>query len=168
MSCNEYIEFIYKHPVINDFIDKIQPSHLQDDLKQEMAMVLLNYDCDKIEEMYNDGNLLRFTIKVLYQMGYLTKGDFFKKYKRNDIYKAIEYVKSTIGDANIGGAKLAKQILNKKLMIDANQAHEAMIFEQYVEMRSCIKVAEYFGIPHHHVFNVVKKTKEELKKAIRK
>ncbi len=40
MRCHEYIEFIYKHPVINDFIDKIQPSHLQDDLKQEMAMVL--------------------------------------------------------------------------------------------------------------------------------
>lgn len=168
MNCNEYIEYIYKHPVINQFIDNIHPKDLQDDLRQEMAIVLLNYDCSKIQEMYEQGNLVRFTIKTLYQMGYLTKGEFFKKYKKNDIDKAIDYFRLTSGSPKLDGGKLAQRILNEKLNTDANQAHEAMIFEQYVEMRSCIKVAEYFGIPHHHVFNVVKKTKEELKKAIRK
>ena len=168
MNCNEYIEYVYKHPVINQFIDNIHPKDLRDDLRQEMAMVLLNYDCNRIRQMYDEGNLLRFTIKTLYQMGYLTKGEFFKKYKRNDIYKAIEYFKTTIGnDAKLTGGKIAQKILQDKLMIDANEAHEAMIFEQYVEMRSCVKVAKYFNIPHHHVFNVVKKTKEELKQAIK-
>jgi hypothetical protein len=56
--------------------------------------------------------------------------------------------------------------LNHKLTINANEAHESIIFKKYVELKSCTKVAEYFKIPKSHVFMVVKKTKQELKKAI--
>jgi uncharacterized protein with HEPN domain len=53
--------------------------------------------------------------------------------------------------------------LTKKLDIDANNAHEAILFNKYVELRSCQKVADYFMIPRKHVMNVINKTKKELK-----
>jgi uncharacterized protein with HEPN domain len=46
------------------------------------------------------------------------------------------------------------------------EAHESIIFNKYVELRSCVDVAKYFDIPKDHVFAVVKKMKHELKKAI--
>jgi uncharacterized protein with HEPN domain len=45
-------------------------------------------------------------------------------------------------------------------------AHESIIFQKYVELRSCVDVAKYFDIPKDHVFAVVKKMRNELKRAI--
>ena len=60
----------------------------------------------------------------------------------------------------------AQKVLDKKMEIDANNAHESIIFKKYVELRNCQKVADYFKIPRLHVLQVVKKTKTELKHAI--
>lgn len=167
--CYEYIEQIYQDKRINEYISKIKPVELQEDLKQEMAIVLLSYDCEKIKRMYNEGSLIAFTIGTIRKMGTLTKGYFYKTYKRNDINKAIEYLSTLTESPSITAqVKAAKILLDKKLTLDANQAHEAIIFEKYIELRSCKKVADFFGIPHLHVFKVVKKTKEELKKEINK
>ena len=61
---------------------------------------------------------------------------------------------------------LAKQILNDKIDKGPNDAHESIIFNKYVELKSSDKVAEYFKIPKCHVYKVIKKTKNELKKAL--
>jgi uncharacterized protein with HEPN domain len=59
-----------------------------------------------------------------------------------------------------------ESILQSKLKGTPKDAHESIIFNKYVELRSCVDVAKYFEIPKDHVFAVVKKMKHELKKAI--
>ena len=164
---NKIVEEIYLHPKVNELISNIKPDHLQDDLRQEVALTLLTYPESKIIDLHQSGMLLAYTMKTIWNMGTLTKGYFYKTYKKNDISKAIEYLRCQLGtDIPISASKIASNILNNKLDLNANEAHESMIFAKYVELRSCKKVADYYNIPHLHVFNVVKKTKTELKKAI--
>ena len=167
MKCREYIEAIYRNPRIDKLIRQIKPVELQEDLKQEMAMVLLSYDCDKIIKIHEEGDLMGLALMIIYRMGNFKKSYFYKKYKQTNETKLNDYIRvNEYSVIPLDIVDIAKTILNKKLVQDANNAHESMIFTKYVEMRSCTKVAEYFGIPHLHVFNVVKKMKLELKKAI--
>ena len=149
-------------------VRKIDPVELQDDLRQEVAMALLNMDCEIVCKMYEDGRLLNYSIGIIWMMGTKQKGMFYKLYKKKDFEKAYEWMMSQTGaDVSMESVKIAKKVLNKKLTIDPNQAHESIIFTKYVELRSCQKVADFFGIPQLHVFQVVKKMKKELKKAIK-
>jgi len=149
-------------------VRKIDPVELQDDLRQEVAMALLKMDCEIVCKMYEDGRLLNYSIGIIWMMGTKQKGMFYKLYKKKDFEKAYEWMMSQTGtDVSMESVKIAKKVLNKKLTIDPNQAHESIIFTKYVELRSCQKVADFFGIPQLHVFQVVKKMKKELKKAIK-
>lgn len=169
-NCNQYIEYIYNHPKVIELISKIHPQELQDDLKQEMALVLLTYDCTKIKSLYEEGNLLAFTLRTIWKMGTLQNGKFYKVFKKNEIEKAFEYYEhNSVNDATFVTFvnRISNNVLDSKLKLNANDAHESIIFSKYVELRSCQKVADYFGIPHLHVFQVVKKMKLELKKEIK-
>lgn len=166
-DCAQYIEQIYQNPKILEFISHIDPPELQDDLRQEMAVVLLNYDCIKIVAMHQRGELVQFTMGILWKMGRLQKGDFFKKFKNKNYFCPEDVQRYNAVDHSEQMAKLANTILSEKLMQDANAAHEAIIFRKYAELGTCKKVAEYFGIPKHHVDKVVNKCRQELKKAIK-
>jgi len=168
-ECNEYIESIYRNPRIAEFIGSIQPDDLQNDLRQEMAIVLLNYDCLKIAAMHMRGELVQFAMGILWKMGRLQKGEFYKIFKKNSCGISAEYLTRTSSDTNaVEMALIARRKLRHKLLSDANDAHEAIIFEKYVELGTCRAVAEYFGIPKHHVDKVVSKCRRELKQAIKK
>ena len=157
------------HPAFNKLLSKIEPIELQDDLKQEVALVLLSYDCKKISKLYKKNELLKYTLQIVWNLGVLSKGSFYKVYKKNQVDKAVEYLRSQLGnEIPVKASAIAKKVLKEKLDKNPNDAHESIIFNKYVELRSCKKVADYFMIPHLHVFNVVKKTKEELKQAINK
>ena len=170
MNCNELVEMIYLHPAINKLIGNIHPKELQNDLRQELAVELLNQDCARLQKINNEGNLIGFALRIVWKMGTLQNGSFYKLFKKKENYeKALYYLELINNNAvNIKGAEIAMQILDEKMIIDACNAHESMIFKKYIELRSAKKVSEYFGIPMMHTFQVIKKTKEELKNKIRK
>lgn len=168
-NCNEFIEKIYNSDIINNFISKIEPEHLQSDLKQEMAIALLNYDCNKLIELNEQNKLIEFTKGIIWKLGVLPNSNFYKVYRKNFDKKNQEYLKSLQGnEINYTSIKIAESVLEKKLNDNPNSSHEAIIFKKYVELRSCIKVAEYFGVPKKHIFDVVSSVKKELKKNINK
>lgn len=167
-KCYPYIEKIYQNERVNYLLSKIRPQDIQEDLKHELALVLLNYNCKKLIKIEREGNLVKFTLGVLWKMATGTKGEFHKKYKRSNLEFISElYEYSEIDTDSIDLANHANKKLDDKLKLSANDAHESIIFKKYVEMKSCKKVADYFNIPKKHVFLVVKKTKEELKETIK-
>lgn len=169
-NCNDIIENIYKSKEFNNLINKIKPEELQGDLKQEVILILLNYDCSKIIQIKNEGNITGFALRIIWNLVTRKRSIFNKIYKRsenlnklNEYFNSLEDNKFDINEYNI-----ANKILRTKLNIDPNEAHESMIFQKYTELRSCQKVADYFGIPRLHAFKIVKKTRQELKDKINK
>lgn len=167
MNCNDIITQLYNNDKINELIGKIQPVELQDDLKQELAIVLLEYDCNKLKKISKEGNIIGFAMQIIWTMGTSNRSPFYNKYRKNDIEKAFEYINSQNGNSiPFRTVQIAESILQSKLKGTPKDAHESIIFNKYVELRSCVDVAKYFEIPKDHVFAVVKKMKHELKKAI--
>jgi hypothetical protein len=164
-ECNEYIEKVYLSPEVEKLIKSIRPEALQDDLRQEMAIALLSIDCGKITQIWASNGLLGFTIKIISNMAFSNTSQFFTKYRKNDYQKAINYLKSQVKLPTLNNnlATIANEELIKKFTLDQNKAHEAILFNYYVDVRSCDKVAKYFGLPEKHVKDVIRKVKKELK-----
>ncbi len=164
-TCNEIIQYVYLNPQIEQLIKSVRPSDLQDDLRQELALALLSIHCDKITEIWASNGLIGFSIKIITNMAFSSTSQFYKKFRKNDYDKAINYLKSQLKlpELNPKFATLANERLIAKYGEDEMQAHEAILFTKYVEVRSCKKVADYFNIPEKHVKDIIRKTKLELK-----
>lgn len=165
MNKNQIIEFIYKNKDINKLIENVHPDDLRDDLRQEMALALLSMSEDKISEIWASNGLVGFSIKIITNMAFSTTSPFYKNFRKNDYKKYLEYYRSQIKlpEINITFAKIANERLENKYLQDELQAHEAILFTKYVELRSCKKVSDFFNIPEKHVKDVIRKTKLELK-----
>lgn len=165
MSTNEIIQNIYNHPAIKKLIDNIQPEHIRDDLRQETFLTLLSMPTEKIMQIWASNGLVGLTIKIITNMAFSNTSPFYKKYRKNESKKAIEYYKSLVKmpELNINLANIANQLLENKYQKNELQAHEAILFKKYVEVRSCKKVAIFYNIPEKHVKDVIRKTKIELK-----
>lgn len=164
-TCNEIIEHVYLNPQIVQLIKSVRPSDLQDDLRQELALALLSLHCDKISEIWASNGLIGFSIKIITNMAFSSTSQFYKKFRKNDFDKALKYLKSQVKlpELNPNFAKLANDRLHAKYAENEMQAHEAILFNKYVEVRSCKKVADHFNIPEKHVKDIIRKTKLELK-----
>lgn len=157
---------MYLHEQINKLIGKLDPPELQDDLRQEFAVNMLCYDCDKLKDMYRDGRILYFCIRMIMNMATGKNSSFYLTYRKVDD-RINDYLMLPTEPTDIRPARIARNILNQKLLMDAEQAHESLIFDKYVELGNCVAVAKYYGIPKLHVYAVVNKTKKELKQKIK-
>ena len=163
-DCNSYIEKIYVHPDINALISKIKPESIQDDLRQEVAISLLEMPCDKVAALFSGNNLVRYAIKICWLMATSKTSPFYYKYKKNDYTKAVEYLRSMQPLPSLPvslAAKANEYLQNNTENIYAD--HEVRIFNKYIELGSCREVARYYNIPINHACNVVAKVKKELK-----
>jgi hypothetical protein len=163
-DCNKIVIDVYNHPDLLRLISKIKPESIRDDLRQEIAVSLLEQPCIKIAALFADDNLLRYTMKICWLMATSKTSGFYYKYKKNDILKAVEYLRSTQvlptlpESLAITAVKHLKQ-KNQTIYDD----HEARLFNKYVELGSCRAVARYYGIPINHCCNIIAKVKTELK-----
>jgi intracellular sulfur oxidation DsrE/DsrF family protein len=98
-------------------------------------------------------------------------GRFYYKYLQSEKDKIKKYLRAQANHLlpDFDTKKLAgvEDFLKKKENGNENSAHEAILFGKYIEIRSCEKVAEHFGVPEYHVFKVVRRVKNELKKIVR-
>lgn len=156
---------MYSDAKVNQVIGKIEPVELQDDLKQELFLILLEYDCHKLTKIRDEGKALFFIIKILTNLAFSKNSTFYYKYKKNDRDKAHQYLLSMTGK-ELTGADKAKAVLEEKMLKSAKDAHESIIFNKYMESLNCSEVARYFGIPRKHVNDVVNQCRSELKKII--
>lgn len=163
-ECNKYVENIYSHPDLLRLISKIKPESIRDDLRQEVAISLLEQPCDKIAALFSGDNLLRYAIRVCWLMATSKTSQFYYKYRKSDLLKAVEYLRlnQTLPTIPIQLAEHAKTYLSTKNQTKYED-HETRIFNKYVELGSCRAVARYYGIPVNHACNVIAKVKTELK-----
>ena len=164
-DCNAIIEKIYIHPDINQLIEKIQPESIRDDLRQEIAISLLEMPCEKVAALFAEDNLLRYSIKICWLMATSKTTKFYNIYKKNNILDAIRYMENLQTSDNFlpSAVYRAKLALNLKGQQTIHDDHERRIFEAYVRLGGIRKVARYYNIPAMHVCRVVNKVKSELK-----
>lgn len=169
-DCKKMVTDIYNHPDVLNLISKIKPESIRDDLRQEMAVSLLEQPCEKVASLFAGNNLLRYAMRICWYMATGKSNDFYYRFKRSDLAKAAEYVYLMQDGPMIpvSVAVQARQILAEKTNAAANNGdvftdHEVRIFNRYIELGSCRAVAKFYGIPVNHTCNVINKIKKELR-----
>lgn len=169
MNCNDHIESIYTDKTFNSLISKMNPVELQNDLKHEAMMILFEMDCNKIIELAKRNELCIYACGIVWKIVNSKRSTFYKNFRQNNHKQMIEYLHTFDGKEipqSLG--IVANKLLQDKLNMNPYDAHESMIFTKYVELKSYQKVSDYFGIPFRHVYNVINKTRKELKTHLKK
>lgn len=168
-DCRQYIAEVYTNAQILALISKCEPIHLQDDLRQEMALIMLNQPCEKIVHLKEQGKLINFTMRVIWIMATSSQDKFYKKYRKSELVKASNYLYSQNTGREYGNiAATGMQNLNSKILNGSiDEHHEAILFNKYLELNNSKLVAEYYNVPYHHVKEIIAKVKKELKTLIR-
>lgn len=168
-DCRQYIEQIYLSKEVNNLIDKCDPESLRDDLRQELALALLLQPCEKIIELKERDKLIGFALRIVWNMATSSNSGFYSKFRKKDMQKLSQYLYSQMTGKDYSDSVhvASKAIVNKMQNGSITDHHEALLFNSYIELRSCDKVAKHFGIPKHHVQFVLAKVKQELKELIK-
>ena len=165
-DCNEIVKQIYNHPDICTLISKIHPESIRDDLRQEIAITLLEQPCDRIASLFAENNLVRYAIRTCWIMATSKTSGFYRKYRRKDLVEAVHYLHIINNNIATSDVNILSRVIFDKANIDIYNDHEVRIFNKFVELGSSRKVATYFNIPLNHVCNVVNKVKQELKQEL--
>ena len=163
-DCNHYIEQIYIHPDINNLIQKIQPEGIRDDLRQEIAISLLEMPCEKVAGLFAQDNLVKYAIRTCWLMATSKTSPFYYRYKKSDILKAVEYLEYLQPCVKIPTSNVYKALNDKTGTVEGD--HETRIFNKFTELGSARAVARFYNIPLNHVCNVVAKVRQELKQIL--
>lgn len=83
MMLDRIIEELYREKVIRNIITNMNVFEGDiDDLEQEVYTILLEYDADKIIEMYNRKQLKFFIVGIVTRQYFSKTSPFYKKYKK--------------------------------------------------------------------------------------
>ena len=128
--------------------------NLSDDLFQELMVILLEYNEQKLIDIYNKGYYKWFLVKTLTNQFNSNSSPFNKKYRPKD----IDYIITDNYDHSI-------DIMIDKVNNKLNQLHwyDRELFKAYIESGSYRKLSKQTDIP----FNSISRTINNVKNYIR-
>lgn len=128
--------------------------NLSDDLFQELMVILLEYNEQKLIDIYNKGYYKWFLVKTLTNQFNSNSSPFNKKYRPKD----IDYIITDNYDYSI-------DIMIDKVNNKLNQLHwyDRELFKAYIESGSYRKLSKQTDIP----FNSISRTINNVKNYIR-
>lgn len=81
MTRDQIITKLFTGRNFNDCIEKMEPAHLQDDLKMEVIAVVCAMPTEQIKELYDLGKLEFYTVRIILNMVTNKYSQFFKKFR---------------------------------------------------------------------------------------
>lgn len=83
MNRNQIIEELYKSKNFNDCLNKMEPAHLRDDLRQEIAVIICQWSDDKVVNLHTEGALEYYVVRVIINQIQSSSSEFFRKFRNN-------------------------------------------------------------------------------------
>lgn len=183
MTKNTAISALYTDRRFNECIGKMNPVHLQNDLRQEVMMVLLEKPSDVIVAMAERDELLYYSMRVVCNLMKRERNGFIQKYRH-----VFEEVQDTAEDvcmdditADVDLCPSVKCVLNGRVMKETREdaaiekiAHvfstlhwyDQQIFLDYVRTGSFSAIEKETRIPRQSTFKTVQKTIQKIKQHV--
>lgn len=80
---NKIITEVYEKEIVKEIISNMKVNLMDaDDLEQEIYMILLEYNKNKIIELYNNNQLKYFIVGIIQRQYNSKTSPFYKKYKK--------------------------------------------------------------------------------------
>jgi hypothetical protein len=137
---------------------------LWEDLRQEVALIVLEYDQDKLTELVGKGKQVYkfWIVRICCNQTNTKFGKFGRMYKSiipvEDVMKFVAEEEEVTDNQHIVDGILAN--MQKLYWYDKE------ILKLYIELGSVRKVSAYLGIPHTSIFMTIKNIRKCIKQSL--
>lgn len=191
LTARQIIEQVAKDKELRSLCGKLSPN-LKDDLFQELMVILLEYDPQKIELIYKENRLRFFVVKILMNQACSSTSPFFKMYR--DRHETQDYDKilpdnsyrasiinnydpfvwmTNMMDGSTDHSEIKDFIIeHAPTIIDSyskqndNNWYRTELFMQYIKEGSIRKLSKKTGIPPMSINRSLIEFKKEIKQKI--
>lgn len=87
MEVLNIVDKLARNRVVEDMIKNMNINDYPDDLAQEIYLILLEYDKDKIEDIYNKNQINFFISRIITNQAFSKNSPFYLNYKKWDLNK---------------------------------------------------------------------------------
>lgn len=138
---------------------KLSPEY-SDDLFQELMIILLEYDKDKLMTLQEQKRIRFFIVKILMNQACSNTSPFYKKYRKQ------YYVDLDIEESEEDNYDLVQTEIERYKYENDDNFYRATLFEHYVNKGSIRKLSKETTIPPMSIHVSLKEFKQEIKKRI--
>lgn len=148
-----------------EFVFKNIGRDLWEDLRQEVILIVLEYDKNKLDDIIDKGKqVFKFWIVRICCNQLLSKyGPMYRKYNNlipvEDITLFMKEMDDDVDYTSVVGT-IQKEI-------DKLYWYDKEILQMYIELGSVRKVSAHTGIPHTSIFITIKNIRKCIKKSLR-
>lgn len=158
MTKQNIITEYYNSQWMNDAIGKMQPEDLQQDLKQEVFMVLLEMDEEKLLELHANGFLKFYAVRTMLNMIKSDRSKFYQMFRN-----FVEF----------GSKDQAEEVCQERAEVcfdcafntSREQLYEKDMFWHYTYTfdRNALALSKETGIPYKTVTRTLQNAKQRIK-----
>lgn len=174
MTKNDILSELFLSKDFRSCISKMEPAHLQEDLKGEVMLILCEYNPDKIQELYAEGKLKFFTVRIILNLIRSKTSKFYKTYRKQEQNISIS---ENTGD-NETPFQLSDEQTNwertkQNMESDALDAIESLywydkeIVKLYLKHGNYRAVEEVTGIPFESIYKTVQRSAKLIYQGIK-
>lgn len=165
MGKNEIVEQLFVSREFNDCINKMEPDHLRDDLRAEVALILLETDERKLVEIHKNGGLKFYTVRIIMNLIQSKTSMFYKLYRQQVAEITDRFI---AGEEQDFKARAEKEQIEDKAIKEIDNLYwynEKMIrlYMQYGNYRAIEQVTK---IPYSSAYKTIQKSFEEIKQKV--
>lgn len=165
---NKAIADLFTSTEFNDCINKMEPAHLRDDLKQEVMLVLMEKDPALIVGMARRGELRWFVVRTILNMVCTDRSTFYKKYNRLHEEFNTDHPAMNEPDFPMNGRvvrELREQAVQHYIKYELYW-YDRAIMELYMKHGSYRKIEEETRIPWESCYSTVRKCITRIRKEV--
>jgi hypothetical protein len=175
---NQIIEELYRSKEFNECIGKMQPEQLQDDLRSEVMMVLLETDEAKLKGMHERGELKFYTVRVILNMIQSKTSAFYRKYRHlnkmfledpNDIARDRQKFQ-IVAQADppavlVDDERVIKELKEERAMVAINDLYwyDREMIRLYMRLGNYRAIEKDTGIPWESCYSTIKKAIKKIR-----
>lgn len=158
MTKQNIIQEYYQSEWMNDAISKMQPEDLRQDLKQEVFMVLLEMDEEKLLELHANGFLKFYAVRTMLNMIKSDRSKFFQMF-RNFVELGVKDKAEDIYEER------AEVCFDCAFNTSREQLYEKDMFWHYTYTfdRNALALSKETGIPYKTVTRTLQNAKQRIR-----
>jgi hypothetical protein len=163
LTKNEIITNLYNSKNFNDCIHKMEPVHLQDDLKAEVISIVCEWPENKVVQLHQDKALEFYVVRVILNQVKSKTSPFVRKYRSTstiEITQDLPCIQEDCKEREVR-EEVERLAINE---IDSLYWYDAEMIRLYLKLGSFRAIQEYTDIPFISCYKNIKKSLATLKK----
>jgi len=162
---NEIVAELYSSKEFNDCIGKMEPDHLRDDLKAEVALILLETEESKLLQIHASGGLRFYTVRVIMNLIQSKTSFFYKQYRQQVTEITDRFISGEDQDLE---ERATREELEEKIFseIDNLYWYNNQMLRLYLKHGNYRAIEKDTRIPYSSAYKTIQKSLEEIKQKV--